>query len=274
MSILLTTKRRIVQAVSLVILNTNFWAFGRFGMCLPVMNCDACAVAWLGCPIGMIGRSIAYMEFPLAVLICVLVVGSLAGRFFCGWVCPLGFLQDILYKIPWLKFRIPEFLKWAKYGFLLLSVVAVSYFIEDYENSKLFFCRFCPTAAIQVVIPNMIIEDDYYLDSFKILKFSVLLIVLFLAIANHRSFCKIMCPIGALVAVTNKFSLLSLKLNKETCISCKKCDKGCPMDVRVMESPEETGRAINRNTECIECLTCEEKCPVTAISNNSRILRK
>jgi len=186
----------------------------------------------------------------------------------------MGFLQDLLYKIPKLKFKIPAFFAWFKYGFLLLGVIAVAYFSTDYETTKLFFCNYCPTSALQVVIPDMIMNQDFSMNSFRILKFSVLAVVLFLAIASHRSFCKVMCPIGALIAITNKFSLFSLKLNKNTCITCVKCNKGCPMDVKVMESPDATGRAINRSTECIECLTCEEHCPVTAISNNSRILGK
>lgn len=267
MSILLTTKRRIVQSLSLVLLNTNLWAIGSERVCLPVMNCEACAIAWLGCPVLMMARSIAYMEVPLIVLACVLGVGLLMGRMMCAWVCPLGFLQDLLYKIPAPKISIPRFMKWIKYGFLLLSVVAVAYFSADFAHTKMFFCNFCPTAALEVVLPSMIANQDYYMDTGRILRFSVLAAVIIMAVLNHRSFCKIMCPIGALVAISNKFSIFSLKLDKNTCISCKKCDKSCPMDVHVMESPE-TARAVNRDTECIECLSCEEKCPATAISSN------
>lgn len=276
MSMLLITRRRLVQAISLIALNVNFWVISALKIgCVPVMNCEACAVAWFGCPIGMIARSIAFFEFPLIVFACVFGVGLFVGRMFCGWVCPMGFLQDMLYKIPRPKFRLPYFFVWFKYGFLILSVFVVAYvYGSEYEFTKLFFCNFCPTAALDVVIPDMIMHQDYHMDSFRILRFSVLAIVLFLGVADHRSFCKVMCPVGALVAVGNKFSLFSLRLNKETCISCAKCNKGCPMGVKVMESPDATGRAINRSTECIECLKCEQDCPVTAISNNSRVLRK
>ena len=114
---------------------------------------------------------------------------------------------------------------------------------------------------------------DFAFDAGRILRFSVLAVVLFLAVANHRSFCKIMCPIGAMVALTNKFSFLSLRLDGKTCIHCKKCDQACPMDVAV-EPCSVSGRKINRHPECIECLTCEEVCPVTAIGNNSKLLSK
>jgi polyferredoxin len=272
----LTPKRRIIQTLALIGLNVNFWSVSALqNVCLPVMNCEACVVSWFGCPVGMMAKSIAFMEFPLIVIGCVLGIGLLVGRLFCGWLCPMGFLQDLLYKIPRPKFSLPRFLTWFKYGFLVLSCIVVVLIIgPEYEFSKLFFCNYCPTAALDVVLPNMIMYQDYAMDFGRILRFSVLGVVLFLAVANHRSFCKIMCPVGAMVAITNKFSFFSLKLKKDTCISCKKCDKSCPMDVKVMESPDRTGRAINRSTECIECLTCEATCPVTAISNNSRILKK
>jgi len=273
MSTSLTVRRRITQSVSLVLLNLNIFALGSRGLCLPIMNCEACVVAWLGCPIGMMARSIAFVEFPLMVIGAVLLVGVVMGRFLCGWVCPMGFLQDLLYKIPKLKFHLPDFLKWLKYAFLLGTVVAVAYFAQDYENSRLFFCRFCPTSALQVMIPYMAVNRLILVDWFSLLKLAVLALVLFLAVAERRSFCKIMCPVGALIAVTNKFSLFSMKLKKDTCISCTKCDKACPMNVEVMQS-KESGRTINRNTECIECLSCEETCPVKAIENNSRVLHR
>jgi ferredoxin-type protein NapH len=274
MSILLSTKRRIVQLVSLVALNTNIWSLGERGLCLPVMNCEACAVAWLGCPIGMMARSIAFIEFPLVAFICVIGVGLLVGRFFCGWVCPMGLLFDMLYKIRVPKIRIPAFFGWFKYAFLVLSVFVVAYvFGENYEFTKLFFCNFCPTAALDVVIPEMIMNQDFYMNSARIFRFSILAIVIVMAIVNHRSFCKVMCPIGAMIAVTNKFSLFSINLDKHKCIECGKCNDACPMDGAIMET-KETSKGVNRNLECIDCLNCEQSCPVKAISNNSRILHK
>jgi polyferredoxin len=273
MSILITGKRRIVQALSLVFLNTNLWALGNRGVCLPILNCDACAVAWLGCPIGMMARSIAFVEIPLLVIGSVVIVGAVMGRFLCGWVCPMGFLQDLLYKIPRPKFRLPDSFKWIKYGVLLVAVVGVACFARDYESSRLFFCRWCPTSALQVVLPNMIVNRSLHVDTFFVMKISVLALVLFLAVAHSRSFCKTLCPVGALVAITNEFSFFSLKLNKATCVGCRKCDRKCPMDVKVMQSRDGT-RSINRDAECIGCLACEEACPVSAIGNNSRILHK
>ena len=69
---------------------------------------------------------------------------------------------------------------------------------------------------------------------------------------------------GALVALTNKFSLFTLRLRGDQCVTCSQCDRACPMDVPVMANAA-TERAINRDTECIECLACEAVCPTGAI---------
>ena len=271
---LLTTRRRIVQAVSLLLLNSNFWGLGTERVCIPVMNCEACAIAWLGCPIGMIGSNLAFREWPLLVLGMTLVLGALVGRLLCGWVCPIGFLQDLLYKIPSPKFKLWRGATWIKYGFLVITVFVFGFvFGKEPDVSPFFFCNLCPTAAIQVVLPDMLMYQDFTLTFARSLRLSILVVVILLSLGVHRGFCKVMCPIGALIAITNRFSFFSLKLNTASCVSCKKCNKACPMDVPVMESPE-GGRAVNRDTECIECLTCEQVCPTEAISNNSRILKR
>ena len=274
MTWLLTTRRRIVQTLSLVLLNSNFWGLGTERICIPVMNCEACAIAWLGCPIGMIGSNLAFREWPFLVLGVTLVLGALIGRLFCGWVCPMGLLQDLLYKIRSPKFKLWRGATWIKYGFLVITVFVLGFiFGKTPDVSPFFFCNLCPTAAIQVVLPDMLIYQDFAMTFARSLRLSILVAVMLLSLGVHRGFCKVMCPIGALIAITNRFSLFSLKLNTSSCVSCKKCNSACPMDVPVMESPE-GGRAVNRDTECIECLTCEQVCPTAAISNNSRILKR
>lgn len=294
-----------MQTFALIALNTNLWAFASERFCLPVMNCEACLLAWLGCPVGMMGRSLAVLEFPVVVVGSLVVIGLTMGRFLCGWVCPLGFLQDLLHKIPFPKVKLPRFAPYVKYAVLALSVMAVPLWLalgpapepetewdmlsaedralfseeealdlkEQYvvhepplKENPYFFCNLCPTAAIQVVIPAMVAEGGVFLDRGRIIRFSILAAVLLLAALNHRSFCKVLCPIGALIAITNKLTFHRIKLDPEACISCKKCNKDCPMDVPVMES-QERGRAVNRHAECIGCLTCEETCPTRAISN-------
>ena len=278
----LTSKRRVVQILIAILLTCNITAYmaeWRFygNVCLPVLHCNACPLTWFNCPIYKISEWAQYREVPWGTLAPWMLlgifgsIGVLVGRFFCGWVCPMGLLQDLLHSIPSPKLKVPSVLRWMKYAFLFISVGAVAYWAG--KDVLYFFCKFCPVATMEVGIPQMIVDNDWALDPWRIVRLSVLVFVLVLVVCNIRSFCRIMCPVGALVAVANKFSLFSIRLDPDKCIHCGKCDKSCPMGIPV-ENASRTRRAINRHSECIECLNCEEACPVNAIDNNSRILRK
>ena len=116
-------KRRIVQLVS--VLGLNWYLFipwlGNYtrGFCAPALNCWTCPAAAFSCPMGAMGTSMGSHVFPFFVLGLLLLFGSLAGRFWCGWVCPFGTLQDYAYKIPTYKLRIPHFVTYARYVFLV-----------------------------------------------------------------------------------------------------------------------------------------------------------
>ena len=260
----LTATRRAVQTLSLVAFHSN--AFGSAALarfCLPVMSCEACALAWLGCPVGMIGKSVAFHEFPWLVLLMVLGVGALVGRLLCGWVCPMGFLQDLLHKIPSRKFLLPRWTTAIKYVVLAVTVFGAAWFVGN--ESPFFYCGFCPTAGMQVVLPVAIADRDWSGITSHLFKMSLVVAVLVSAVFVSRSFCKVMCPIGALVALTNRLTPFRLKVDGEACVGCRKCDKQCPMDVPVMEHGGQGAAAVNRELECITCLGCQTACPVQAI---------
>lgn len=269
----LTAKRRFVQILATLLLTSNitfFTANGIFfgGVCIPIIHCNACPLTWLACPIYTISEYIQFHAVPWFALGLIAAFGALVGRFFCGWICPMGLLQDLLYLIPAPRFRFPFSLRWIKYAFLIVSVGAVAYWAG--KDVLYFFCAYCPTATLEVVLPDMINRQDWALNTWRIIRLSVLIFVLVIVVFNIRWFCKAMCPVGALVALANKFSLFSIRLDPAVCIHCGKCDRACPMDVPV-EVCSGTGRAVNRNSECIECLKCQQVCPVSAIRNNARI---
>ncbi len=271
MSFSLTAKRRFVQILALILLSGNITAFtfnavSFGGVCLPIIHCNACPLTWFACPIYTISELIQFHSIPWLALGLIAGCGALVGRFFCGWICPMGLLQDLLYLVPAPKLRFPSFLRWLKYAFLIIAVGATAYWAG--KDVLYFFCAYCPVATMEVTLPSMIVNHDWTMDAGRILRLAVLLSVLALVIFNMRWFCKAMCPVGALVAFTNKYSLLAIRLDPAKCIHCNKCVKSCPMDVPVEESSR-TGRAVNRHSECIECLKCQQVCPVSAIRNNS-----
>lgn len=275
MALGLKFKQRLVQAFSLFMLNSNLGGGRVFGFCLPIMHCNACALSWTLCPIYKLSELVQFHQSLVSVewltIAAVFGLCAVAGRFFCGWVCPAGFIQDLLYKIPSPKFKMPASLQWMKYGVLFALVIGVAYFLG--KEVPAFFCTYCPTATLEVTVPGMLFSPDYQPGIIGNWRLAVLAIVLILAVTSERSFCKIMCPIGAMVAITNKFALFSVKLSADKCIHCHKCDKACPMDVPV-ERCATTGKKVSSNLECVECLTCESVCPTNAITNNSHIIRK
>jgi ferredoxin-type protein NapH len=259
----LTTRRRIVQGASLALLNSNVFGSAALARCcLPLMNCEACAVAWLGCPIGMIGRSVAFREMPWAALLLVLGIGAVAGRLLCGWVCPMGFLQDLLHKLPSRKWRLPRWTGAIKYAVLAATVFGVAW-LAGCETPG-FYCSFCPTSGLQVVLPIMIADRDWLFAGMRAVKMSFLVAVLVGGVLINRGFCKVVCPVGALVAIGNRLTPLRLRLDAGACIGCRRCDRNCPMDVPVTRHRRDP-RPVNRDPECIACLRCKEVCPPEAM---------
>ncbi len=261
------TKRRWIQIIAFVLLTCNITFFTSnalfFGnICLPVIHCNACPLTWFSCPIYTISEYIQFHSIPWLALSLLAGFGLLAGRFFCGWICPMGLLQDLLFKIPSRKLRLVAFLRCIKYVFLFLSVGAAAYWIG--KDTIYFFCNYCPVATMEATIPAMIATRDWTMDGWRILRFAVLVCVLLIVVFNARGFCKIICPVGAIMALANKYSLFAMRIDPAKCVHCGLCDQICPMNVSV-ERCSRTGKAVNRHTECIECLECRRICPTRAI---------
>ena len=273
MSFSLTSKRGFVKILAAVLLTSNLTFFASStvflgGICLPVIHCNACPLTWFNCPIYTVSEYIQFHSIPWMALGLMAGFGALVGRLFCGWICPMGLLQDLMYRIPSPKPKWNLSLRWLKYIFLVAGVGAVAYWSG--KDVLYFFCAYCPVATMEVTLPGMIAHRDWTLDLWRLLRLVVLVLVLALVVFNMRWFCKAMCPVGALMAFTNKFSLFAIRVDPSKCTHCGACDKTCPMSVPV-ESCSRTGRAVNRNAECIECLECQQACPAGAIRNNAGI---
>jgi polyferredoxin len=246
-----------VQLIAAVLFNIGIvnWHF----ICFPVLNCHSCPISVFSCPIGIIGQFAGVGLIPLSVIGVVGLVGLVAGRILCGWACPFGFLQELLYKVPYVKFNLPSWTRFVKYGVFLGLVVAVPIFFTT--ASPLYFCRLCPVGTIESAIPWAIIKG-----STDILSLSVRLFILFaliISVMGHRRFfCKVICPLGACLSLFNRFAVVFPERSTD-CVDCGTCNKVCTMETT--QGSQKFGVYDGRAEECISCLECRKKCPTEAI---------
>ena len=237
--------------------------------CVPVLNCYSCPGALGSCPIGALQSVLGERggRFPFYVLGTLFLFGVFFGRLLCGFVCPFGFIQDLLAKIPTKKIKIPgkidKVLRFLKYAILIVFVIFLPLLARD-ENglSEPWFCKYiCPAGSLEGGLPLVISNESLrsLIGALFSWKVAVLIIVIIASVFIKRFFCKFLCPLGAFYALFNKFSLYRMSVNKEKCIDCKKCENICPMNIDVTKN-------IN-SLECIRCGKCKAYCPTEAIES-------
>jgi len=242
------------------------------GLCVPVLNCYSCPSALGACPIGALQNalgsirlnlSLARYQFGLYVLGFLGAVGSLVGRIPCGWLCPFGFFQELLYKIPTRKFPIPRFLIKMKYVLLAVAVIGLPLLVLDsFGGGTPWFCKWiCPAGTLEAGLPLAVLNSGIrqQLGFLFAWKAAVLAGFVVAMVFTMRPFCRTACPLGAILGLFNRFSLFRMSVDEETCTRCDRCRKECPVDVRVYEAPN--------SPDCIRCLKCEKVCPFGSISH-------
>ncbi len=230
--------------------------------CVPGLNCYSCPGAIASCPIGALQALLNQRgyQIPFAALGIFFLFGSLLGRFVCGWLCPFGLLQDLLYKLPLFRKRkrLPchYILKYGKYAVLILLVCIGSLFLFGGFAKVPAFCKFlCPAGTFFGALPllgaNRLLRSQA--GGLFLWKFGILLILLIASIKVFRPFCQYLCPLGAIYGCFNRFSLVQIHWAKEDCAYCMACKKACPVGL----NPEE----ISVSPECIRCGECVHSCP-------------
>lgn len=195
-----------------------------------------------------------------------MMVGALAGRFACGWLCPFGLLQELIYKIPGLRKgkSLPghRFLKYFKYLILGVLVLALPLIFTDLAGQGTpWFCKLiCPAGTLEggwtlTLFDPRLQEAMGWLFTWKSF---LLLLLLFLSLVSYRPFCKYLCPLGAVYGLFNPVSCLRLEVKKERCTDCGACEAVCPMSLNPAENPG--------SPECIRCGKCISACKFGALS--------
>ena len=169
---------------------------------------------------------------PGILVICAVVLFALvAGRTFCGNICPVGSLQELAYNIPSKKMVIQkkEILELVRLAVFVITVIAAVYLIDLMAMTGLYDLFSLTLSAGFVVAAGLVI----------------------LSVFLYRPVCRILCPFGVLFSLFAEFSWFRLR-RTESCISCRKCERVCPAC---------TAGAGDSKRECYLCGRCTDACP-------------
>jgi ferredoxin-type protein NapH len=181
--------------------------------------------------------------------------GLLVGRMACGWLCPFGLVQDLLYRIKSHKIQIP-----ALFFPLRYLVLAILVLLLPGLTGESWFSILCPQGTLTAAIPwalwnpkdpvtGLPMIADGSLGSMFAIKVIILLGFLALFVVAKRPFCRVVCPLGLIFSFFNKHSLVKLEVSGR-CSRCDQCQKDCPVDIKVYEEPNAPA--------CIRCLKCTD----------------
>lgn len=236
-------------------------------ICLPGLNCYSCPGALGACPIGSLQSVLSSRnyQFSFYVVGFLIFIGAVFGRLVCGWLCPFGLVQDLLYKIPFpvKRKKLPgdRILKYLKYvilaGFVILLPLTV---LDVVGQGQPWFCKYiCPSGTLFAGLPligaNPLLRSA--LGWLFTWKFALLTVLLVLSILVYRPFCHYLCPLGAVYGLFHPVSLYRYQVDASACTSCGKCQKTCKLDIPVYQTPN--------SAECIRCGECLNACPHQAL---------
>lgn len=232
-------------------------------VCVPGLNCYSCPGALGSCPIGALQAVVSNIQFLFSFYVVgvLMFVGALAGRAVCGWVCPFGFIQELLYKIPSPKLGksgLTRKLSKLKYAVLAVFVLALPlmFLFTNGVGVPAFCAYICPAGTLEAGLPLLAANPGLQatLGWLFALKAAILAVTVLASVLMFRPFCRFICPLGAIYSLFNRVAIFGVRLDGDKCSRCGKCASSCLLDVKIVN-----------DSECMRCGKCAPDCPCGAI---------
>ena len=267
----LSMKRKLIQLASALIYNANLKGFGEAsiyqgkskGVCVPGLNCYSCPGAIAACPLGTLQNALSSSpkRFPFYILGFLILSGLLLGRMICGFLCPFGLIQELFYKIPVPKLKknkITHILSHLKYIILIIFVIYIPLFFAFKNGFPLpAFCKYiCPAGTLEGGLTLVLSNPSLRAVAGVLFTWKVFVLVLMIGSTCfiYRSFCRFLCPLGAIYSLFSRVSVLGIQVDENKCTHCNQCVRHCLMDIKKVG-----------DKECIQCGACKNVCHFDAI---------
>jgi len=230
----------------------------------------------------------------LVLSLAVLLPTLFLGRFFCGWICPMGTLQHLIGGMPSEakrgKQRIESnrYKRWqtGKYAVLIAGLVAAIFgsaaigwldpfsllvrsfglailpafnfavrsILTPLEQSHIGFIK-TSAEVLHSVLQATVLELRQPHFAQGLLLGILFLVILFASLRVTRFWCRALCPLGALLGAVSRWSILGLHKDPASCDKCNRCLLDC------QGGDDPIGGAKWRKAECLMCMNCVGSCP-------------
>ena len=184
-----------------------------------------------------------------------IILAVIGNKMICGWACPFGALQEIIYSIPILR-RIKQ----KKLPFILTNTIRAGLFLTTFLFLFGIIGGRKGTVIYHYVNPFNLFNLDF--ENLSILL--TVIIALGGAFIIYRPFCQLICPFGFISWIAERFSIFRIRIDKDKCTQCGACIKVCPLEAA-------KGRVAGNRlpADCYSCARCLNVCPVDAIQYRS-----
>lgn len=198
----------------------------------------------------------AVLALNVVVVLAILAVTALIGRFYCAVVCPMGIFQDILvwfYKLIFGKkrpYRYHKPLNWLRYTVLVLFVLAMVVGLNSIA------VLIAPYSAYARMVTGL-----HATGVAQWVAIITLVVIGLMSFTLGRMWCNTFCPVGTLLGLVAKHRIIGIRIDADKCVGCHKCEHNC----KSMCIDIDGGKTVD-SSRCVNCFSCISECKQGAVT--------